>query len=102
MCVCVCVIEKLQQCCDLSRSLAVLPEGFRREQRVNAFKTVTVKLILYAYTGSASESGDLATAVFYLRRERGRGMMLPGGVAVNSVQFETESWTGSQRAFAVK
>ena len=28
-------------------------------------------------------------------------MMLPGGVAVNSVQFETE-WTGAQRAFAVK
>jgi len=29
-------------------------------------------------------------------------MMLPGGVAVNSVQFEMESWTGAQRAFAVK
>ena len=29
-------------------------------------------------------------------------MMLPGGVAVNSVQFETESWTGAQCAFAVK
>ena len=29
-------------------------------------------------------------------------MMLPGGVAVNSVQFEIESWTGAQRAFAVK
>jgi len=29
-------------------------------------------------------------------------MMLPGGVAVNSVQSETESWTGAQRAFAVK
>ena len=28
--------------------------------------------------------------------------MLPGGVAVNSVQFGTESWTGAQRAFAVK
>ena len=28
--------------------------------------------------------------------------MLPGGVAVNSVQFEMESWTGSQRAFSVK
>jgi len=28
--------------------------------------------------------------------------MLPGGVAVNSVQFEMESWTGAQRAFAVK
>jgi len=28
-------------------------------------------------------------------------MMLPGGVAVNSVQFEIESWTGAQRAFAV-
>ena len=29
-------------------------------------------------------------------------MMLPGGVAVNSVQFEMESWTGAQRAFAIK
>ena len=29
-------------------------------------------------------------------------MMLPGGVAVNSVQFEMESWNGAQRAFAVK
>jgi len=29
-------------------------------------------------------------------------MMLPGGVAVNSVQFEMESCTGPQRAFAVK
>ena len=29
-------------------------------------------------------------------------MVLPGGVAVNSVQFEMESWTGAQRAFAVK
>jgi transposase len=29
-------------------------------------------------------------------------MMLPGGVAVNSVQFEMESWTGAQRVFAVK
>jgi len=29
-------------------------------------------------------------------------MMLPGDVAVNSVQFEMESWTGAQRAFAVK
>jgi hypothetical protein len=29
-------------------------------------------------------------------------MMLPGGVAVNSVQFEMESWTGAQRAFVVK
>ena len=28
--------------------------------------------------------------------------MLPGGVALNSVQFEIEPWTGSQRAFAVK
>ena len=27
--------------------------------------------------------------------------MLPGGVAVNSVQFEMESWTDAQRAFAV-
>jgi len=29
-------------------------------------------------------------------------MMLPSGMAVNSVQFEMESWTGAQRAFAVK
>jgi len=29
-------------------------------------------------------------------------MLLPGGVAVNSVQFEMESWTVAQRAFAVK
>jgi hypothetical protein len=29
-------------------------------------------------------------------------MMLPGGVAVNSVQFEIEPRTGAQRAFAVK
>ena len=29
-------------------------------------------------------------------------MILPGGVAVNSVQFDTESWTGAQCAFAVK
>ena len=29
-------------------------------------------------------------------------MMLPGGVAVNSVQFEMESWTSVQCAFAVK
>ena len=29
-------------------------------------------------------------------------MMLPGGVALNSVQFEMESRTGAQRAFAVK
>jgi hypothetical protein len=29
-------------------------------------------------------------------------MMLPGGVAVTSVQFEMESWTGAQRAFDVK
>ena len=28
--------------------------------------------------------------------------MLPGDMAVNSVQFEMESWTGAQRAFAVK
>ena len=28
--------------------------------------------------------------------------MLPGGVAVNSVQFEMGSWTGAQRAFTVK
>ena len=29
-------------------------------------------------------------------------MMLPGGVAMNSVQFEMESWTSAQRAFAIK
>ena len=29
-------------------------------------------------------------------------MMPPGGVAVNSVQFEIEPWTGAQLAFAVK
>jgi len=29
-------------------------------------------------------------------------MLLPGGVAVNRVQFEMESWTGAQRAFGVK
>ena len=29
-------------------------------------------------------------------------MMLPGGVAVNSVQFEVESRTGAQCALAVK
>ena len=28
--------------------------------------------------------------------------MLSGGVAVNSVQFEMELWTGAQRAFAIK
>ena len=28
--------------------------------------------------------------------------MLPGGMAVKSVQFEMESWTGAQCAFAVK
>jgi len=29
-------------------------------------------------------------------------MMLPGGVAANSVQFEMGSWTDAQLAFAVK
>src|SRR5215469_4723796 len=29
-------------------------------------------------------------------------MLLSGGVAANSVHFEMESWTGTQRAFAVK
>jgi len=29
-------------------------------------------------------------------------MMLPGGMAMNSVQFEMESWTGAQHAFAIK
>jgi hypothetical protein len=28
--------------------------------------------------------------------------MLPGGMAVNIVQFEMKSWTGTQPAFAVK
>jgi len=28
-------------------------------------------------------------------------MMLPGGVAMNNVQFEMQSWYGAQRAFAV-
>jgi len=51
---------------------------------------------------SASESGDLAKAFFYFFRERGRGMMLPVGVAVNCIQFEMESWAGAQRAFALK
>jgi len=53
-------------------------------------------------TGSAGESGDLATAFFYFYLQRQRGMMLPGGVTVNSFQFEMESWAGVQRAFAVK
>jgi len=44
----------------------------------------------------------LATAFFYFYPEWGRGMMLIGGVAVNSVQFEMESWNGARRAFAVK
>ena len=54
------------------------------------------------YKGSASESGDLATEFFYFQREKRRRMMLPGGVAVNSVQFEMELQTGVLRAFAVK
>jgi transposase len=29
-------------------------------------------------------------------------MVLPSGVAVNSVQFEMDSWTGAQCAFAIK
>jgi hypothetical protein len=29
-------------------------------------------------------------------------MMPPGGVAVNSVQFEMDLWTGAQRTFALK
>ena len=29
-------------------------------------------------------------------------MILRGGVVVNSVQFEMESWTGARRGFAVK
>jgi len=46
--------------------------------------------------------GRFGNGVFYFLRERGRGMMLPSGVAVNSVQFEMESWTVAHRAFAVK
>ena len=53
-------------------------------------------------TGSASDSGNLAMVFFYFLCEWGRGMMLPTGVAVNSIQFEMESWTGAQCAFAVK
>ena len=63
---------------------------------------VCVYIYIYIYIGSASESGDSATAFFYFYRERRRRMMLPGGVTVNSVQFEMESCTGAQRAFAVK
>ena len=44
------------------------------------------------YTGSTSESGDLATAFFYFQLERERRLMLPSGVAVNSVQFEIKLW----------
>jgi hypothetical protein len=44
----------------------------------------------------------LATVFFYFQHELGRGMMLPGGMALNSIQFEMESWTGAQRAFTVK
>jgi hypothetical protein len=29
-------------------------------------------------------------------------MILPGGVAVNSVQFEMDSWTGAQHTFSVQ
>jgi hypothetical protein len=29
-------------------------------------------------------------------------MLLPGGMAMNSVQSETDSWIGAQRAFVVK
>jgi hypothetical protein len=29
-------------------------------------------------------------------------MMLPGGLALNSLQFETDSWNCAQRVFAVK
>jgi hypothetical protein len=29
-------------------------------------------------------------------------MMLPGGMAMNSVQSEMDSWTGAQHAFAIK
>ena len=54
------------------------------------------------YTGSASESGDLATAFFYFYSERKRRLMLPDGVSMNSVLFEMESWTSAQGDFAVK
>ena len=53
-----------------------------------------MKRRVYIYTESASESGDLAMAVFYFQRER----ELAGDVAMNSVQFEMESWTGAQNA----
>ena len=46
--------------------------------RLNCFAIFDLKY----NKGSASESGDLATAFFYLYPERRRGMMLPGGVAV--------------------
>jgi len=45
------------------------------------FKFLTV----FGNTGSASVSGDLAMAFFYIYLELGRGKMLPGGGAVNSV-----------------
>jgi hypothetical protein len=32
----------------------------------------------------------------------GRGMMLSGSAAMNSIQFEMDLWTGAQRAFVVK
>jgi len=66
------------------------------------YVTVVVTYSKGRNTGSANESGDLATAFLYFWLERGRVMMLPDGVAVNSIQFEMESWTGSQRAFAAK
>jgi hypothetical protein len=60
-------------------------------------------VIVFSYTESTSESGDLATMFFcFFCVREGREMMLPGGVAVNSVQFEMDSWTGAHRAFAVK
>jgi hypothetical protein len=44
----------------------------------------------------------LAALFFYIYHELGRRMMLLGGVTVSSVQFEMDSWTGAQPAFAVK
>jgi len=68
----------------------------------NFLQSPVTASVLDPNTGSASESGDLAMAIFYVYFERGRRMLVPGGVAVNSVQFEIELWSGAQSAFAVK
>jgi hypothetical protein len=44
----------------------------------------------------------LATVFFYFYHGRGKGVMLPVGVGVNSVQFGKNSWTGAQRVFVEK